>query len=174
MHRKYTDQEFINAVKNSTSIRQTLIKLNLKPAGGNYYTFHTNAKRLSPDTSHFKGHGWSKGRKFGPKRPIEHYLANKSPISSFKLKNRLIKEGYFVKKCYKCELTKWNGKPIPLELEHIDGNHENNNLSNLTLLCPNCHAQTDTYRGKNKKRKSKKLGSALSSSKTSPSLKAST
>ena len=37
-----------------------------------------------------------------------------------------------------------------LELHHIDGNHSNNELSNLTLLCPNCHALTDNYRGKNK------------------------
>ena len=40
--------------------------------------------------------------------------------------------------------------PIPLELHHIDGNNQNNNLTNLTLLCPNCHAMTDNYRGKNK------------------------
>lgn len=46
----------------------------------------------------------------------------------------------------------WNGELIPLELEHINGINNDNRLENLTLLCPNCHAQTPTYRGKNIKR----------------------
>jgi len=43
-------------------------------------------------------------------------------------------------------------QPIPLELDHIDGNHQNNALDNLRLLCPNCHSLTPTFRGKNKRR----------------------
>lgn len=46
-------------------------------------------------------------------------------------------------------LTEWNGKPIPLELHHKDGNHYNNDLTNLEVLCPNCHAQTDNCSCKN-------------------------
>ena len=41
------------------------------------------------------------------------------------------------------------GKPIPLELDHIDGNHYNNELINVRIVCPNCHAQTETNSGKN-------------------------
>lgn len=52
-------------------------------------------------------------------------------------------------KCNKCELKIWNDQLIPLELEHIDGNSENNSINNVELLCPNCHAQTPTYKGKN-------------------------
>jgi len=52
--------------------------------------------------------------------------------------------------CSVCNLSEWMGKVIPIELDHIDGNHENNSLDNLRLLCPNCHAQTETYKGKNK------------------------
>lgn len=51
--------------------------------------------------------------------------------------------------CRICNNEKWNDKPIPLELEHIDGNSENNKLYNLIVICPNCHAQTSTYKGKN-------------------------
>lgn len=51
--------------------------------------------------------------------------------------------------CEKCNLSNWNGEPIPIELDHIDGNHQNNSLDNLRLLCPNCHAQTATYKIRN-------------------------
>jgi hypothetical protein len=53
-------------------------------------------------------------------------------------------------KCWKCGIREWNGHPAPLELEHIDGNSDNNNLQNLEILCCNCHAQTPTYKAKNK------------------------
>jgi hypothetical protein len=69
-----------------------------------------------------------------------------------RIKERLINEGYKKHKCEDCGRTKWNGKSIPLELEHVDGNGKNNLIKNLKLLCPNCHAQTSTYRGKNKKK----------------------
>ena len=151
---KYTKEEFIKAVETSTSIRQTIMKLGNIPAGGNYASFHNFVQKHSIDTSHFLGQGSNKGKYFGPKRPIEDYLSNKHTIQSHKLKNRLLKEGMFDKKCYSCNRTTWNDKPIPLELEHIDGNHKNNNLDNLTLLCPNCHALTSTYRGKNISKKS--------------------
>ena len=54
------------------------------------------------------------------------------------------------KGCWSCGITEWNGKDIVLELEHIDGNSQNNTEENLALICPNCHSQTDTYKGKNR------------------------
>jgi hypothetical protein len=53
-------------------------------------------------------------------------------------------------KCEKCLLSEWLCEPIPLELEHVDGDNRNNIKENLLLLCPNCHAKTNFYRGKNK------------------------
>ena len=53
-------------------------------------------------------------------------------------------------KCAECGISDWNGKDITLELEHKDGNSENNSPENLCLLCPNCHSQTPTYKAKNK------------------------
>ena len=67
------------------------------------------------------------------------------------IKAKLLKYNIFENKCDICNFYKWNNEIIPLELHHKDGNYKNNKLSNLQLLCPNCHAQTDTYRGKNKK-----------------------
>ena len=52
-------------------------------------------------------------------------------------------------KCEICGISEWNGKPISLQLHHVDGNRKNNLLSNIQILCPNCHSQTDNYAGKN-------------------------
>jgi hypothetical protein len=60
-------------------------------------------------------------------------------------------------KCNKCGLVEWMGNNIPLELEHKDGNHYNNERDNLEMLCPNCHALTDTWRGRNKNTKRLKI-----------------
>jgi hypothetical protein len=147
----YSEKELYEAVKSSTSIRQVLDKLNIVPAGGNYQTTNRRIQKLNIDTSHFTGQAWNKGRITGPKRSIEEYLKENTIVQSFKLKSRLIAEGLKQHKCECCGITEWNGQPAPIELDHINGNHHDNRLENLRILCPNCHAQTDTYRGKNKK-----------------------
>lgn len=77
------------------------------------------------------------------------YLENSKDIQSNKVRLKLLKEGYKEHKCECCGQKEWLGQPIPLELHHIDGNRNNNSLENFQLLCPNCHAFTDSYRGKN-------------------------
>lgn len=144
-----TNEEFISIVKESNSIAEVIIKCGLIPAGGNYQSVGKRIKSLSLDISHFKSHAWNKGQFFGPKRPIEDYLSNKFPIQSHALRKRLIKEKIKENKCESCNLSEWLGLPIKLELHHIDGDHSNNNLNNLKVLCPNCHALTSTFRGKN-------------------------
>lgn len=79
---------------------------------------------------------------------IELLVIN-STYQSNKLRKRLLNEGYKEHKCECCLNTDWNGKSIPLELEHINGDNSDNRFLNLKFLCPNCHAQTDSYRGKN-------------------------
>ena len=150
---KYSDNQLIEAVKSSTSVRQVLGKLGLKEAGGNYSSTKKRISQLSLNTDHFTGQAHNRGKKTGPRRPLQAYLSNECGIQSHKLKQRLLKEGVKTHQCEVCGITEWNGKPTPLELDHIDGNHSNNNLSNLRVICPNCHAQTDTYRGKNKSKK---------------------
>lgn len=147
--RRYTEEQLIGAITESVSVAQVLTKLELKPSGGNYKTINNFIDANNINTDHFKGQSWSRGKSLGPKRNIEDYLSNEVPIGSFHLKNRLFSDGVFEKKCYNCGIEQWMGKPAPLELEHINGNNRDNGLDNLTILCPNCHAFTETYRGKN-------------------------
>ena len=147
---KYSVDDLKNAVKNSFSIRQVLEYLGIVAAGGNYQTVKKRLSKYQIDTSHFHGQSWNKGKITGPRKPIKSYLTKNSSIQSFKLKKRLLSDKVFEHKCYNCNKETWLKEMIPLELHHIDGDNSNNTLSNLTLLCPNCHSLTDNYRGKNK------------------------
>lgn len=80
---------------------------------------------------------------------IEEILIENSSYQTNKLRLRLLKEGLKKPICETCNNTEWNGKPIPLEVSHKNGNNSDNRLENLELICPNCHALTDSYRGKN-------------------------
>ena len=149
---KYSEKQLIEAVGNSTSMRQVLQKLGVAPYGGNYDVLRKAIKVYNLETSHFTGQAWNKGKSLPPKRSINKYLQNEVPIQTYKLKNRLLKEGIFKHECSNCNQTIWLDQSIPLELDHINGNNKDNRLKNLRLLCPNCHALTPTYRSKNRSR----------------------
>ena len=92
------------------------------------------------------GKGYEKNRE---KMTLKEYLEQSKDIQSNKVRIKLLDEGLKEHKCECCGLTTWLNQPIPLELHHKDGNRYNNVLENFELLCPNCHAFTDSYRGKN-------------------------
>ena len=81
-------------------------------------------------------------------RDLDDYFSNKHPMQSDKLKRRIIREGVFARECASCKNSEWKGSVVPLELNHIDGDHGNNSKENLELTCPNCHALTPHYRVK--------------------------
>ena len=86
----------------------------------------------------------------GASTPLDQILIDQSSYTnSNALRKRLLREGVFKHTCSVCMNTEWLGKPIALELEHKNGDNRDHRLENLTLLCPNCHAMTDSYRGKN-------------------------
>lgn len=88
------------------------------------------------------------------RRPIEIYLVKgRSRTNRHHLKLRLIDEGYKDQRCEECGLDRWRGEAMPLALHHVNGDGSDNRLENLQVLCPNCHAQTDTFGGKNWRRR---------------------
>ena len=86
------------------------------------------------------------------KLSFQEYLDTSIDIQSNKVRIKLLEEGIKPHKCENCGLEKWMGQPIPLELHHVDGDKTHNELSNYQLLCPNCHALTNSYRGKNSRK----------------------
>ncbi|MGH8630482.1 MAG: HNH endonuclease signature motif containing protein, partial [Burkholderiales bacterium] len=147
---KYTIDELKAAIGSSVSIRQVLQKLGIKAEGGNYKVFHTAVRHFGLNTSHFTGMNLS-GRTLPLRRKaLAEYLTKNSGIQSFKLKRYLLEQKILQAMCSECGLASWRGKPIPLELDHRNGDSRDNELGNLRLLCPNCHALTPTYRGKNR------------------------
>lgn len=84
-----------------------------------------------------------------------YYLGTEHYIASQVLKKKLIEDGIKEYKCECCGGTKWNGEPIPLELHHKNGDHSDNRLDNLEILCSNCHSQKHSY-CKNIQKKEKK------------------
>ena len=82
--------------------------------------------------------------------PLSSILIKDSEYNRTKLKERLFKEGLKEYECECCGISKWNGKYIALQLHHINGIHNDNRLSNLQILCPNCHSQTDNFSSRGK------------------------
>ena len=145
---KYTKEIMEKACIDAKSVAQVCRNLGLKPAGGNYRTVKSNLEKFGIDTEHFTGQRWNKGLKHveeTSKIPLENILKENIDYKSSLLKERLINAGIKESKCELCGYTE------NLELHHINGNHYDNRLENLQILCPNCHALTETYRGKNKK-----------------------
>jgi hypothetical protein len=138
-------------MRSSISIAQVLRALGMRVAGGNYSTIKRRIADAGLDTSHWLGGAYLRGKKhsWSRSRPLESLLVRGSRYGSHDLKLRLLKAGLFKCACAMCGLAHWLGQAIPLELDHIDGDRENNCIENLRVLCPNCHALTPTYRARN-------------------------
>ena len=154
---KTTKEEFEDIILNSLSIADVCRTLGLVPVGGNYRTIKSKILLWDVNISHFTGQGWNKGEKYRQvriKQSMESILVENSTYTSTdRLKSRLINEGYKKYECENdnCHINTWHEEKISLELHHNNGNNLDNRIENLKLLCPNCHSQTDNFRGCNKK-----------------------
>lgn len=156
MFNLFTPEQIQNLLDKSTSYRDFFSKLGYENVSGGYryreLKKYIQTNNLNTDAL-ISNKAIKPKKQKSRKRNIETYLNNEFNISSSKLKIRLLREEILKPLCSICKNIEWCGKPIPLQLDHINGDSSNNNLDNLRLLCPNCHAQTDTYCGKNIKNK---------------------
>lgn len=152
--RRWTDDQLREAVKKATSVYGVFRVMGLRVGGGQHMLIKQRIKALGLDTSHFTGQGWNRGMKV-PTTPVfsfeEILVRNSRYVSSPDLKRRLIKAGLLENRCAMCGLLpEWQGKPLVMRLDHINGIRNDHRLDNLRLLCPNCDSQTPTFAGRNK------------------------
>ena len=149
---RFTRQEIEQFVKESFSYAQLAKRIGYDDTSKNgnaYRVVHEMVEALNLDTSHFKCQGWNKDN-----FDYSRFTYGKKIKSSQAVDAIIALRGH---KCEVCGLTEWMDKPIPLEVHHIDGQELNSELGNLLLTCPNCHALTDNYRGRNINKGVKKI-----------------
>jgi hypothetical protein len=139
--------KFIELCHRSKSMAEASAALGL-----HFNTFKRIALKLGCYKPNKSGKGLKKNKSTETK--LVDILNGKHPhYQTFKLKQKIIKDGLLEYHCSICKISEWQGQAISLELDHIDGNRCNHALNNLRLLCPNCHSQTHTFRSRNIKRK---------------------
>lgn len=143
-----SDLEFSKLVGESKSYIEVVRHFNLK-ANSNIKTVKNRILRDKLDISHFYGRslGFIALKDLNKTaKPLTEILILNSTYNSTRLCKRLINEGYLNEKCSCCGIGNiYNNKPITLQLDHINGNHYDNRIENLRIICPNCHSQTKTF-----------------------------
>lgn len=157
---KYTKEWLEELCKDSFSYAEVLRKAGRNPnGGGTTATLKKKIEEFGIDISHFTGQGWcGHSNNKVPSREqysVEEIFIKNSPVTQRVMRGYVERHNLLEYKCANCGCDgHWQGGEISLEIHHIDGDNSNNELENLCYLCPNCHALTETYRGKNKALKS--------------------
>jgi 5-methylcytosine-specific restriction endonuclease McrA len=158
--RRWSDDDLRHAIPISRSYAEVLRRLGMKGSGARR-AIYRRVRELDLDISHFVGQGWRRGYRVAvvPAAPLDQLLIRGKPVKSSDLRQRLIKDGLKRPVCERCG---WCARApdgrLPLELDHINGDHDDNRLENLRILCPNCHSLQPTHRGSNQSRHRNKNG----------------
>ena len=140
----FSDGKFIELVNDCSNISDVLKKLGYS-TNGNSWGYQIVKERMEKLNLFFTKRNSIYYNQDNTSLPLEKILIKDSEYNRTKLKTRLVKEGLKEYKCECCGISEWNGKPLTLQLHHINGIHNDNRLSNLQLLCPNCHSQTENF-----------------------------
>ncbi|KUL54039.1 MULTISPECIES: HNH endonuclease [unclassified Streptomyces] len=146
---RHTEESLRAAVAESRSVRDVVRRLGISNVGGNHTHISRRIARLGIDTSHFVSHAPRRASAAGDilcLRDRDH-----GRVPGDRLQRALLRLGVAAV-CAQCGTgTEWNGRPLRLEVDHINGDWWDNRADNLRLLCPNCHSVTDTFRGRKRR-----------------------
>jgi thymidine kinase len=158
---EYTKELLEEACRDSYSYAEVIRKLGKKQGGGTQTLIKNKIAEYGIDISHFTGQNWNKGKTKADdprivgveKYTLEEIFCNPSYVTQKVLRGYVTRHNVIEYKCQKCNCDgTWQDGIIALELHHKDGNNTNNTIENLEYLCPNCHALTNNFRGKNIKK----------------------
>lgn len=154
LHENFTDEEFIKLAKESLSMSEFVLKLGYASGEG------TNSRKSVKERCLKLGINPPRATNeymasFGAQAgtiPIEEYFVKGVSRTGHVTRVKILKHKLMPYKCAICGNTgEWRDNPITLEVDHINGDHLDNRLENLRFLCPNCHSQTETFRGKKRR-----------------------
>ena len=159
--RAYTKEWLEELCKNSYSYAEVLRKAGRKQGGGTQATLRKKIQEFNINISHFTGQKWQNSPNqinkqiSREKYSLDEVFIKNSPVTQKVLRGYVERHNILEYKCEVCGCDgHWQNGIISLEIDHINGNNSDNRIENIHYLCPNCHALTDTYRGKNKALKS--------------------
>ena len=152
------DKEWLNELcKSSYSYAEVLRKAGRKQGGGSQATLRKKIEEFGIDISHFTGQRWQDSPNQQDNHPskelytLEQVFVQNSPVTQKVLRGYIERHKLLEYKCQTCGCDgHWQNGIIALEIDHINGENTDNRIENLRDLCPNCHALTETYRGRNK------------------------
>lgn len=150
---KLTDKEFIDLVKSSLNTSEVLFKLGYSTIGNSwgYSQVKQRMTDLNLSGKDFRGKSAIVEKNKQNEVNPEKLFCKNSKHSRNILRKYIIVNNLLPYECAICGVKEWQGRTLSLELDHINGENNDNRLENLRFLCPNCHSQTTTYGSKNQK-----------------------
>lgn len=142
--------ELQNLLDTSNSYSNVMRAFGMNPRNGAVKTLMIRIKEDNLDDSYIRSKPWIENVSKRKKHSNSDVFIKDSSYPRHRLKKRIIDENLIPYVCSCGNTGQWNGKPLSLQLEHKNGINNDNRLSNLGFLCPNCHSQTSTYAGKNR------------------------
>jgi hypothetical protein len=135
------------AVRTSMSLAEVMRRMGMGISGGSYLILKRRLGEEKIDVDHFDNN--QKHRSKQETKPLTELMVVDSSYCRGSLKRRLLREGIKQNKCELCGFEgDWQGKPIVMILDHINGINNDNRLENLRMVCPMCNSQLDTFCGK--------------------------
>lgn len=150
---KLTNEEFVDLVKSSLNTSEVLFKLGYTTKGNSWGYSQVKQRMVDLNLSgkDFRGKAVVAAINDSKRIDKNKLFCKGSKHARNILRKTIIQENLIPYKCAICGITEWQGKTLSLELDHINGENNDNRLENLRFLCPNCHSQTTTYGSRNQK-----------------------